>query len=174
MSTAPKNKVKAKAAVYVPQSRDDCAADIRKLGDLQRQLARRTADMNDAIAAITAERQPLLDELKLQAEALATAVQTWCEANRDALTEGGKTKTANLVTGDVSWRTRPPACAVRGADAVIETLKRLGLQRFVRSRDEVNKEAILNEPDAVRGVAGISIVTGVEDFSITPFEQEAA
>lgn len=173
MSTAPKNRVKTKAAVYVPQSRDDCAADIRKLGDLQREVARRTADMNDAIAAITAQHQPLLDELKLQAEALATAVQTWCEANRDSLTDGGKTKTANLVTGDVAWRLRPPSVSVRGADTVIETLQRLGLKRFIRTRDEVNKEAILNEPDAVRGVAGISIVTGVEDFSITPFEQEA-
>lgn len=172
MST--KNKVKAKAAIYVPQSRDDCAADIRKLGDLQREVARRTADMNDAIAAITAQHQPLLDELKLQAEALATAVQTWCEANRDTLTDGGKTKTANLVTGDVAWRIRPPSVSVRGADSVIETLKRLGLVRFIRTRDEVNKEAILNEPDALRGVAGIAVVTGVEDFSITPFEQDAA
>lgn len=172
MST--KNKIKTKASVYVPQSRDDCAADIRKLGDLQREVARRTADMNDAIAVITAQHQPLLDALKQQADALAQAVQTWCEANRDALTDGGKTKTANLVTGDVAWRQRPPSVSVRGADTVIETLQRLGLTRFVRSRDEVNKEAILNEPDAVRGVAGIAIVTGVEDFSITPFEQEAA
>jgi len=38
----------------------------------------------------------------------------------------------------------------------------------------VNKEAILNEPEGVKGVAGISIVSGVEDFVITPFEQEVA
>jgi len=46
------------------------------------------------------------------------------------------------------------------------------MTRFIRSKDEINKEAILNEPQAVVGVAGISIKPGVEDFVITPFEQE--
>jgi phage host-nuclease inhibitor protein Gam len=169
-----RTKIKAKAADYTPQSKDDCAAGIRKLGELQRTLARATADMNDQIAQITHAAQPGLDELKLQITSLQEGVQRWCEANRHTLTEGGKVKTANLVTGEVSWRTRPPSCAVRGADSVIETLRRMGFSEFIRTRDEINKEAILNEPEKVRGIAGISIVTGVEDFAITPFEQEAA
>jgi len=55
----------------------------------------------------------------------------------------------------------PPSVSVRGAESVIDTLKRLGLGKFVRTKEEVNKEAILNEPDEVRGVAGLNIVTGV-------------
>lgn len=168
------NKIKSKAAPYAPQTRDDTAADIRKLGDLQRRLLRAEADMNDRIAKVTAAAQPDIDALKEQITTLQVGVQTWCEANRDALTDGGKVKSANLVTGEVSWRQRPPSVAVRGADTVIETLRRLGLTRFIRSRDEVNKEAILNEPDAARGVAGLNIVTGIEDFTIAPFEQEAS
>lgn len=62
---------------------------------------------------------------------------------------------------------------MRGADSVIEMLKRLGLTEFVRTKEEVNKEAILNQPDKVRGVAGLNVITGVEDFVITPFEQES-
>jgi len=42
-----------------------------------------------------------------------------------------------------------------------------------RLKNEPNKEAMLNEPDAVRGIAGITIVTGVEDFIVTPFEAQA-
>lgn len=99
-------------------------------------------------------------------------MQGYCEAHRDELTDGGRVKTASLITGEVQWRQRPPSVSVRGAESVIETLKRLGLSRFVRTKEEVNKEAILNEPDNVRGVAGLNIVTGVEDFVITPFEQE--
>jgi phage host-nuclease inhibitor protein Gam len=57
---------------------------------------------------------------------------------------------------------------------VIDTLKRLALGRFIRTKEEINKEAILNEPDAVAGVAGIAIQRGVEDFVITPFEQEVS
>lgn len=55
---------------------------------------------------------------------------------------------------------------------MLETLERLGLSRFIRTKREPNKEAMLNEPEAVKGVAGITIVQGVEDFIVTPFEQE--
>lgn len=167
-------KLKTKAQAYAPQSQTDCAADVRKLGDLQRALTRMQADMNDAIASITQQYEPNIEQLKAQIETLQNGVQTWCEAHRDELTGGGKVKTANLVTGEVQWRQRPPSCSVRNAEAVIELLKRLGLPRLVRTKEEVNKEAVLNEPELVRGIAGITIVTGVEDFVITPFEQEVA
>jgi phage host-nuclease inhibitor protein Gam len=165
-------KLKTPAQTYAPQTQDDCAADIKKLGDLQRDHARMTADMNDEIAVITKTHQPQLDAIKARTELLQKGVQTYCEAHRDSLTQGGKVKTANLITGEVQWRQRPPSVGVRGADAVIEMLKRLGLHKFLRTKEEINKEAILNEPDEARGVAGLSIVTGVEDFVITPFEAQ--
>ena len=170
----PATRLKTKAQAYVPQTRNDAAADIRKIGDLQRRGARQLAAMNDAIAEITHIHQPLLEALAEQIKTLQEGVQGYCEAHRDELTDGGKVKTASLITGEVQWRQRPPSVSVRGAEAVIDTLKRLGLGKFVRTKEEVNKEAILNEPDEVRGVAGLNIVTGVEDFVITPFEQEAA
>ncbi|MCA0213104.1 MAG: host-nuclease inhibitor Gam family protein [Proteobacteria bacterium] len=166
-------KLKAKAQTYAPQTPNDCAADIKKLGDLQRDFARQQADMNDEIAAITKRYQPKLEALSERIATLQQGVQTYCEANRSTLTNDGKVKTANFVTGDVQWRQRPPSVSIRGADAVIEVLQRMGLSRFVRTKEEVNKEAILNEPDAVRGIAGISVVTGVEDFVISPFEAAA-
>lgn len=174
MATPAKTRLKAKAQLYVPQSRDEAAAEIRKIGDLQREFFRAQAAMNDDIAVITASAQPALEQIKTQITSLQEAVQGYCEANRDDLTNGGKVKTANLITGEVQWRQRPPSVGVRGVDSVIEALMGFGLDRFVRMKAEVNKEAILNEPNAVKGVAGLTIVTGVEDFVITPFEQEAA
>ena len=102
-------------------------------------------------------------------------VQAWCEAHRIELCgENDRNgKTANLVTGEVSWRQRPPSVTVRGVEAVIETLKRMKLARFVRTKEELNKEAVLNEPKAVAGIAGLTVNTGVEDFVIVPFEAEA-
>ncbi|WP_247183758.1 host-nuclease inhibitor Gam family protein, partial [Escherichia coli] len=141
--------------------------------DLQREAARLETEMNDAIAEITEKYASQIAPLKTSIETLSKGVQGWCEANRDELTNGGKVKTANLVTGDVSWRQRPPSVSIRGVDAVMETLERLGLQRFIRTKQEINKEAILLEPKAVAGVAGITVKSGIEDFSIIPFEQEA-
>ncbi|EKP6431234.1 host-nuclease inhibitor Gam family protein [Escherichia coli] len=169
----PAKRIKSAAAAYVPQSRDAVVCDIRRIGDLQRKAARLETEMNDAIAEITEKYASQIAPLKTSIETLSKGVQGWCEANRDELTNGGKVKTANLVTGDVSWRQRPPSVSIRGVDAVMETLERLGLQRFIRTKQEINKEAILLEPKAVAGVAGITVKSGIEDFSIIPFEQEA-
>lgn len=164
-------RMKTPAASSVPQSRADCALYIKNLGDIQREFERSKAEMNDAIANITKSYAPVLEAQQTRMAALQTGVQVWCEANRATLCEGTG-KTANLVTGEVSWRQRPPSVAIRGADAVIETLQRMHLERFVRTKEEVNKEAMLNEPDAVRGIGGITLVSGVEDFIVTPFEVE--
>lgn len=169
-----KAKLKSKAEVYIAQSREDAAADIKALGDLMRERTRQEADMNDEIAKITQRFQPNFEALNDRIDVLQNSIQAYCEANRDELTNGNKVKSANLITGEVMWRQKPPSVRIKAADAVIETLKRLGLGRFVRTKDEVNKEAILNEQDAVRGVAGITIVTGEEQFEISPFEQEVA
>ncbi|MCU0963565.1 MAG: host-nuclease inhibitor Gam family protein [Burkholderiaceae bacterium] len=160
----------------VPQSKDDCAAQIRALGDAQRMYERQRAQMNDLIASITEDFAPLMDSLTQRITALQAGIQTWCESHRVELCgEGDRLgKTANLVTGEVSWRQRPPSVSVRGVDTVLDTLERMGLERFIRTKREVNKEAMLAEPDAVRGLAGVSIVTGVEDFVITPFEVPAS
>lgn len=169
----PAKRIKSAAAAYVPQNRDAVITDIKRIGDLQREASRLETEMNDAIAEITEKYASQIAPLKTSIETLSKGVQGWCEANRDELTSGGKVKTANLVTGDVSWRVRPPSVSIRGMDAVMETLERLGLQRFIRTKQEINKEAILLEPKAVAGVAGITVKSGIEDFSIIPFEQEA-
>ncbi|HBK2226973.1 TPA: host-nuclease inhibitor Gam family protein [Escherichia coli] len=169
----PAKRIKSAAAAYVPQNRDAVITDIKRIGDLQREASRLETEMNDAIAEITEKFAARLAPIKTDIETLSKGVQGWCEANRDELTNGGKVKTANLVTGDVSWRQRPPSVSIRGVDAVMETLERLGLQRFIRTKQEINKEAILLEPKAVAGVAGITVKSGIEDFSIIPFEQEA-
>ena len=159
-------------AMDTPQSRDDVARLIRDLGDLQREFLRETTEMNDAIGAITQNYQPALAALTQRIEKLQAGVQAWCEANRDELTGAGKVKTANLVTGEVQWRSRPPSVRVRALDVVLDSLRKFGLDRFIRVREELNKEAILADPAAVDGIAGISIQTSVEDFVITPFEQQ--
>ncbi|HFI6318357.1 TPA: host-nuclease inhibitor Gam family protein [Escherichia coli] len=169
----PAKRIKSVAVAYVPQNRDAVITDIKRIGDLQREASRLETEMNDAIAEITEKYASQIAPIKTDIETLSKGVQGWCEANRDELTNGGKVKTANLVTGDVSWRQRPPSVSIRGMDAVMETLERLGLQRFIRTKQEINKEAILLEPKAVAGVAGITVKSGIEDFSIIPFEQEA-
>lgn len=154
------------------QSRDDVELAIKQIGDLQRQLEQTAIEQNNELAAITEKYAPKLTALKEQIEPVQQAVQAWCESRRDELTQNGKTKTGSFNTGEVQWRQRPPSVAIRGADSVIESLRTLGLVRFIRTTEEINKEAMLNEAELAATVAGVTIKKGVEDFVITPFEQD--
>jgi phage host-nuclease inhibitor protein Gam len=169
---AKKTRIKQQAMIAVPQSHDDCAADINAIGRLSREITVTQAAMNDEIAAITDRYTAVFTPLQDEVKSLTAGVQSYCEANRDELTLNGKTKSGQFVTGTVQWRQKPPSVAVRGVEAVIEALKQFGLTRFIRVKEELNKDAILNEPTVVAGVAGLSIKSGVEDFVIQPFEQE--
>lgn len=154
--------------VQAPQTVAEVQSHIRSIGDLQRDHGRVSADLNDKVAKLTEDAAPQLKLLQEQITSLQKGVQIYCEANREDLC--GKGKTANLVTGEVQWRQRPPSVKVTGVDAVIAWLKTMGMQSFVRSKEEINKEAMLNEPEKAKGVPGVTIVTGVEDFVIVPFE----
>lgn len=172
-----KKKTRAKAAqanVAVPQTRDEVAAAIAAIGQAITQRARIEADMADAVAALKAQFEALAEPHNQALVALSKGVEIWCAANRAALTENGKRKSATFTTGDVRWRMTPPAVTVRNAEAVIATLKGLGAQRFIRVKEEVNKEAILAEPGVVDGfVPGVSIVQR-EEFEVLPHLPELA
>lgn len=173
MSTKTRKTKTAAAQIPVPQNRDQVAAHIREIGERQRELSRIQAAMNDELAVVKERFELLAAPHAQRVDVLTQGVQIWSEANRDTLTQGGKTKTAAFATGEIAWRLRPPSVRITGAEAVIDALRRLGLKRFIRSKDEVNKEAILNEPEAVTHVPGINISQG-EDFIVTPFEAELA
>lgn len=164
-----KKRVKADAQ-DTPQSREQVQTWIKDLGDTQRELGRTETLMNDELAVITNNYKPHINTLTTKIKALQKGIQTWCEANRVELTDG-KSKTVKLVTGKVSWRQRPPSVSLRKIDAVLESLRTLGLQRFIRNKEEVNKDAMLAEPEIAKTVAGVTIKTGAEDFVIEPFEQ---
>lgn len=154
-----------------PQSRDQVADYILAIGAAQRERARIEQDMNDEMAAVKKRYEELAQPYKFEIEERTKGVQAWCETNRNVLTQDGKVKSSALTTGEIGWRMRPPKVSVRGIEAVLDKLKRMGLTRFIRSKEEVNKEAILNEPDAVARVPGLSIEQG-EDFWIKPFESQ--
>lgn len=171
----PRNRLKKPAIPFaVPSDKDACALDINKIGALSREITVLQAAMNDEIAAITDKYTGQFSPLEAQVVNLQQGVQIFCEANRNELTQNGKTKTASFLTGEVQWRQRPPSVSARGVDAVIDALKSFGLHRFIRTEEKLNKDAILNEPAAVAGVAGLTIKKGVEDFVIKPFEIEEA
>lgn len=161
----------AASSVAVPQNREEASAAIAKIGVAQRELKRIEADMNDEIATIRARYESDAEPHRDIIDANTKGVSTWCEANRKSLTQDDKVKTYAFSTGEVSWRIRPPSVAIKGVEAVIDALRRGGLGRFIRTKEEINKEAILADNAAVAKIKGITINQG-EDFAIVPFDVE--
>ncbi len=85
------------------------------------------------------------------------------------MTEQGKKKTVELPTGIFGWRTTPPSVSLKNVKKVMEELKKLGLTQFIRIKEEINKEAILREPDVAKHVKGI-LITQHEEFVVKPVE----
>lgn len=170
MNKPPRLKIDA-VPVTVPQSKDDVVAAIAAIGRCQRERARIEASMNDELALVRerweTQAAPHLEQIR----ALTTGVHLWCEANRAALTHNGKVKYAHLASGEVKWRMTPPKVVVRAVENVLDYLRQAGLDRFIRSKDEVNKEAVLAEPEAVAHIKGISF-SQKEEFIVLPFETE--
>lgn len=165
-------RIKTEAAMHpVPQTRDQVVEAIAKIGRRQRERDRIQAAMNDDLAEV---RRRYEEEAKPHADViqqLSDGVHLWCEANREELTRGGKTKTANLASGEIKWRMRPPKVSLRGMENILAACKKLGLSRFLRVKEEVNKDAMLAEPDLAKSITGVSI-SQKEDFVIIPFETE--
>lgn len=162
-------RIKSAAADYVCQTQAEAVKAVAEIGTLQRERDRIQAAMNDELAVI---RQRYEQQAKPHAERialLATAVQTYAEANRDALTQNGKSKTVSLASGELRWRTTPPSVSIKAVEKVIEALKGFKLDRFLRQKEEIDKQAILAEPEAVEHIKGISI-TQREEFVVVPFE----
>lgn len=159
----------------VPQSDAQAAAAIARIGELMRDLDRIKATGDDRIAAIAAEvaeqSAPLREMVKAETEGL----KVYCEANRNRLTDMFRRKSTKFETGCVGWRDRPAKVTLRDkAEEIIARVKALGLGRFVRVKEEIDKEAMLREPAIARSIVGVSIGSAGEDFYVEPLEMAEA
>lgn len=162
-------KKRSKSTIIACKSKAEVMENITQIGLKQREISRLETELNDKIAQLTEQYKDDILKLQIDVETLTHQAQIWCEQNRNSLLED-KGKTANLLTGEVSWRYRPAKVTLSKEAEIIEQLEQQGLTQFVRVKKNVNKEAVLANPSAVKDINGINIVSNVEDFIITPFE----
>lgn len=161
------SRQKAKALAWAAQSRADVVAAIARIGALEARIAAARAEADAAVRAAGEALERAIAQPLAEAAELRAGVQVWCEAHRAELTQG-RVKFHDFGSGRVLWRLRPPRVSIRGAEAVIEACRRLGLQRFLREKVEVNKEAMLAEPEIAGTIQGVAIASEGEDFVIEP------
>lgn len=161
---------KLAAAAPAPQSDAEAAAQLAELGDIERAREAARAFAETAIAAAQTQAAAEDEPLAARSAALTEGLRIWAEAHRARLTRDGRTKTVRLATGVVQWRILPPKAAVaRGMkDAVLAALEAAGLETFLRRKVELNREAVLEDPEAVAAIPGLSVESGGEEFIAAP------
>lgn len=178
MAKSPKSKTRA-ANLSVPQSAEEAASFIGRIGIAERMVARIEHDMNDQIAKIKQASEEAASGYVAEAKALIAGLQIFCDANRDKLTDGGKVKHHQFGAGKVEWRHRPPSVRMapgKKAEDVIAWCEAQEdhpeyAERFVRVKKELDKDALRASPMA-DDIPGIIIGSAGEDFIVTPFETQ--
>jgi phage host-nuclease inhibitor protein Gam len=150
-------RIAAPAHRATPQTAAEASNAMGELGTAMAERARLQAELDKAIAEITARYQPKIQALAGQVKDLVAGLQTWAEANKDELTSDGK-RSINLGTGELGWRLNPPKVKVTGLVKVIEILKAKGLEMLVAVKEDVNKKAVLEDPGRIKGIKGLEVV----------------
>jgi phage host-nuclease inhibitor protein Gam len=170
----PRAKTKA-LSVPAPQNREQAAKMLADYGDARRQVEAIETVMNGDLARIKQEAVARALPIAAAAEGLFAALQTYCEAHRSALTDGGKTKTVDLGTGKVSWRHNQAEVNLRGkVEDIVARIRNAGdeFKVFLRQVTAIDKVAMLRNPNLAEKIEGVKIASAGEMFAVEPFGNE--
>ena len=166
-----KNKRAAETATP-PQNRDEAENYLARIGEIQRMAQLNKTALAEAVARVTAEMEAESAKLAEEHDRLFRGLQLWAEANRHALTDGGKTKTVRLGNGTIAWRLAPPSVQIKGQEAVLAYLIEKKGKEFLRTKLEINREAMLARPEEAAKIPGVTIKSAGEAFVIEPIGQK--
>lgn len=158
--------------VIAPADPDAAGAMVARMGEIGRDLTLAQAALDERIAKIKEETAVAVRVLVAQMDNLRAGIQAWAEANRNALTRGGRSKTVHLTTGKLEWRNLPPSVRFSSPGAVLEMVEKMGLEKFLRRKVELDREAMRASPEEARAIPGVTIGSAGEEFVVTPDSEE--
>jgi len=157
--------------VPVPRDLNEAAKFLAQIGEKQRATDVIQSGLNTGVEKLKAEAMADAKPHQKKLSQLVEGLFVFAEAHRDELTDGGKRRTVEVPTGTFGWRMTPPAVSLRDVLTVLKNLKSLGLERFIRTKEEVSKEALLKESDVAKTVKGVTIAQH-EEFTVKPADLE--
>ena len=153
----------------VPQNDTQANESLLALGNVQREIARLESNRDDELAAVKDKFEIELEPLREEADEYVGGLEMFANANRDRLT-GNKSKTVKMANGVLMWRIRPPKVTLRGIPSIIAEVKRRRLAKtFLRTKEEIDKEAMLKAAEKAGTIPGVTIGSEGEDFVVEPF-----
>jgi phage host-nuclease inhibitor protein Gam len=166
------NKLKRPAnLVLAPPDAPTADIWLARVGTLVREVDGIQGTLDAKVTELRQIAEARATPIKAEIASITQGLQLWAEANRDALTQGGRTKTIELAAGKLAWRTRPASVRLKNVDAVLAALRERQLVQFIRTSEEVDKAAMLRDPDRARTVPGVTIGSEGEEFVVEPLSE---
>jgi len=154
------------------KTHDEVGKAILTIGNLQNEVAEREREMNERLARIKADYEERALPARQKLAELSAQVRDYCDERRESLvTQAGK-KSIDFGSGEVIWKAGKPSVWVKPGLAIeklIAALKDKRLGRFIRTKHELDKQAVLKDPEAVSAVKSMVRVESKEVFAIKPF-----
>lgn len=142
--------------VEAPETMAEADQYLRDIGQLNIQLRDIDTDLREGTAKLKQEAEDQAAPLRADVEAKWLGLQSWAQANRKRMTNGGKT--IRLPSGSISWRTLPAKVTLKGVADIIVLLKsKASWKKFLRTKLEVDKEAMLKDKVEAAKIAGVKI-----------------
>lgn len=151
--------------INVPTTLKEAEIFLAELGKAQRERDKFRLALNDKIAELKQKYEEAAAPAAQRIAELVDGLYVFAEKHKADILPTGKT--VALETGHIGWRTTPPKVSLRNQHAVLERIKAMGLNQFLRIKEEINKEAMLQEPEIAVGIPGVSI-TQTEQFWVKP------
>lgn len=126
------------------QNFDDVDSTLKEIALSDSFITTKEAEMNEEINKIRSKYDEATKDSRARKQLLEQEIEGYCKINKDVF---GTTKTKALIFGKVFFRTNPPKVSQLNkkysAATSIELIKKLFKNKFLRTKEEVDKEEIL-------------------------------
>lgn len=147
---------KSKVQAIVPKTVEEAEKLFRELGEAQRRIQEAKIEADREIEAIRKAVQTKIAHQEGRIAERFAGLAEYAENRREELTDEGS-KSITLAAGTLAWRNNPPSIKLKGVEDVLEYLKKQKLTAFIRVKEEVNKEAMLQDLTRASKIPGVTV-----------------
>ena len=158
------------ASIEPPASRDEAGKAMQQIGQLQSKVKILEAELTDEINEIRTRASRRVTPINEEIESLFQGLKMYFLVNKRSLLVG-KARSLRIGPGVAGLRKNPVRCTLKGVEEIIKNLKAAGHDKAVRTKEEVNKEHIIEHREDYAEFPGITVKSS-EDFFIKPDETE--
>lgn len=154
----------------MPKNVHEAAERERRIGELLGEIATEEEALRVAVSKLEAASEKKTAPLRSELARHARELHDFLSKNRASLTRSGEMKTVLLErAGDVRWYETPNRVIfTKSVDAIIRSIRKMQMvKRFIRKKEEIDKKAMLQDPDTAKKIPGVQILSS-EKFAIRP------